>query len=41
MVAHPIDYKWSSYLFHAQESLELQSEPWQPHELYLKLSHQD
>ncbi|WP_425641979.1 transposase [Marinomonas gallaica] len=40
MVAHPIDYKWSSYQFHAQESLELQSGLWQPHELYLKLSRQ-
>lgn len=40
MVAHPADYKWSSYRFHAQESLDLQSELWQPHELYLKLSHQ-
>tara|TARA_R110001632_G_scaffold233172_1_gene378360 strand:- start:1824 stop:2525 length:702 start_codon:yes stop_codon:yes gene_type:complete len=40
MVAHPADYKWSSYRFHAQESLDLQSELWQPHELYLKLSRQ-
>ena len=40
MVAHPADYKWSSYRFHAQESLDLQSELWQPHELYLKLSFQ-
>lgn len=38
MVAHPADYKWSSYRFHAQKSLDLQSELWQPHELYLKLS---
>lgn len=30
MVAHPADYKWSSYRFHAQESLDLQSELWQP-----------
>ncbi|GGN28735.1 transposase [Marinomonas arctica] len=40
MVAHPADYQWSSYRFHAQESLALQSELWQPHELYLKLSRQ-
>ncbi|WP_417504806.1 transposase [Marinomonas gallaica] len=40
MVSHPADYKWSSYRFHAQESLELQSGLWQPHELYLKLSRQ-
>jgi putative transposase len=40
MVGHPADYKWSSYRFHAQESLDLQSELWQPHELYLKLSRQ-
>ncbi|QRV22478.1 transposase [Marinomonas foliarum] len=40
MVGHPADYKWSSYRFHAQESLDLQSELWQPHELYLKLSFQ-
>lgn len=40
MVAHPIDYKWSSYRFHAQESLGLQSELWQSHELYLKPGHQ-
>ncbi|WP_425641983.1 hypothetical protein ACPUEK_01030 [Marinomonas gallaica] len=40
MVAHLIDYKWSSYRFHAQESLDLQSELWQPHELYLELGQQ-
>ncbi|WP_417505249.1 transposase [Marinomonas gallaica] len=40
MVSHPAEYKWSSYRFHAQETLELQSGLWQPHELYLKLSRQ-
>ncbi|AWX99154.1 hypothetical protein A8139_03415 [Marinomonas primoryensis] len=40
MVNHPAEYKWSSYRFHAQESLERQSELWQPHDLYMQLSHQ-
>ena len=40
MISHPAEYKWSSYRFHAQESLDLQSPLWQPHELYLKLGHQ-
>ena len=40
MVSHPAEYKWSSYRFHAQEFLDLQSDLWQPHELYLKLGHQ-
>lgn len=40
MVNHPADYKWSSYRFHGQESLERQSELWQPHGLYIQLSRQ-
>ncbi|MGO2356193.1 MAG: hypothetical protein ACTH58_15845 [Marinomonas foliarum] len=40
MVSHPAHYKWSSHRFNTQASLDLQSELWQPHELYLKLSRQ-